>query len=216
MVELPRGCGVVLDLDDTLYPERSFHDSGFRWIARQVGLDPSRPEVAEASRQLRSGGRPLDGLQRATGIPSDTLLAWHRCHSPDIHLYDDARDFLSRLSTAGVPTVLLTDGRSVTQRLKIEALGIADSFQAILISEETGHDKYDEQSFALAAHRLGNPSQIVSFGDNPEKDLAIPTNLGWLVYLMLDRGDNVHPQSITQSRSSVAKLRSFDEVRIQS
>ena len=48
MFEIPLAAGVVLDLDDTLYAERSFHDSGFRWIARNAGLDPQGAEVREA------------------------------------------------------------------------------------------------------------------------------------------------------------------------
>ncbi len=212
MHEVPRGAGVVLDLDDTLYPERSFHESGFRWTARTVGLDPDGPEVRAASQALRDGGRPLEILRHASGIPSATLLEWHRGHPPDIALYPDARRFLDRLGAAGIPIVILTDGRSVTQQHKIDALGIRDDVDTVLISEETGADKTTAEAFSHAAARLADRHPVIYIGDNPAKDVVHPRSLGWWVFLMLSRGDNVHPQDVrTAVQLGAATVASFDE-----
>ncbi len=211
VIELPAGVGLVVDLDDTLYPERSFHESGFRWIAQRTGLDLDGPEVRAACRELRGSGRPLDVLSAATRVPLQDVLRWHRCHPPAIHLYPDAARFLQRAENAGVPLVLLTDGRSATQRNKIRALGISSAFQRILISEETGFTKHNRAAFAAAAEALRACTAIASFGDNPGKDLEEPLRLGWLVHLVLGRGDNVHRQDL-QSRAGVEMLSCFDSV----
>jgi putative hydrolase of the HAD superfamily len=212
VIELPTGVGIVLDLDDTLYPERSFHDSGFRWIAERTGLDPDGAEVAGASIALRTNGRPLDILSDATGVPVATLLEWHRTHPPTITTFPDAARFLLLAAESEVPLVLLSDGRPDTQRRKIEALGIADAFRAILISEETGIDKYDIAAFEGAAAHLPDATSYVYFGDNPKKDIAGPRALGWLVFLMVDRGDTVHRQDLGVAEATL--VRSFDEVSL--
>lgn len=214
MIELPPGVGIVLDLDDTLYPERSFHDSGFRWIAERTGLDPAGEEVAAACSALRTNGRPLDILSEATGVPVTALLEWHRVHPPRITLYPDATRFLHRASASEVPLVLLSDGRSSTQRRKIEALGIADAFRAILISEEAGVNKFDISAFEGAAARLPEATHCAYFGDNPAKDVTHPRSLGWLVFLLLDRGDNVHRQDVGVTKA--VPIMSFDEVALPS
>jgi putative hydrolase of the HAD superfamily len=193
-VEVPPGAGLVLDLDDTLYPERAFHESGFRWIAGRLGIDPAGPEVAAAGRELRRpGGRPLDVLAEASGVPVATLLEWHRAHPPTISLYPDAARLLERAARAGLPLVLLTDGRSVTQRNKIEALGVARAFRTILVSEETGVDKLGLEAFRGAQEQLADCTTVVSIGDNPRKDQRGPRLLGWEPVLVLDRPDRVHP-----------------------
>ena len=212
MIELLQGIGIVLDLDDTLYSECSFHDSGFRWIAERTGLDPDGEDVRAARVALRTNGRPVDILSDATGVPVTTLLEWHRAHKPTIAPYPDAARFLERAAASKVPLVLLTDGRSDTQRRKIEALGIAGAFRAVLISEETGVDKHDNAAFEAAAARLPDASYYAYFGDNPAKDVAGPRSLGWLVFLMLDRGDNVHHQD--PGAAGTTLLRSFDEVSL--
>ena len=214
VVKVPLAAGVVVDLDDTLYPERSFHDSGFRWIARRTGLNLDGSALRDAYDALRAGGRPLDVLSRATGVPVSTLLAWHRGHPPDIALYPDASRFLDSLRDARIPIVLLTDGRSVTQGNKIAALGLHDKLHAALISEKTGLPKANAAAFRNAAAHLLGRSPLYYFGDNPTKDVEHPTSLGWRVHLMLSRGDNVHAQICESEKFTTPALSTFDEVTV--
>ncbi len=215
MVELPEGVGLVVDLDDTLYGERSFHESGFRWVAAHLGFDPAGPEVRLAAAALRApAGRPLDVLSRAWGLGVDELLTLHREHPPDIALHPDARRLLDRATAAGIPMVLLTDGRSTTQRHKIEALGITSLFRAVLISEEVGATKHTLPAFRTAAANLGDRDHVTSLGDNPAKDVLHPLTLGWSVLLLADRGDNVHPQHLgaLAGRTGLTVLTDLDAV----
>lgn len=214
-VEVPNDGGLVLDLDDTLFAERSFHESGFRWIAQQASLDPFGPEVLAAGRELRRPcGRPLDLLSSITNIPVSTLLDWHRNHMPDITLYPDALRLLARTRLAGIPVALLTDGRSTTQRNKLAALHATDYFSHILISEEIGMSKGNLASFRLAQVRIGT-DKVVGVGDNPIKDLLGPLTLGWRTSLLRDRGDNVHAQFLDPSLAvCVTPLTTLDEVGV--
>lgn len=215
MHEIPRSSGVVLDLDDTLYAERAFHESGIRWAAGRLDLRERRKQVRKAIDALHTGGHPLDQLSAASGTDVDTILQWHREHPPEISLYADAERFLRRLRAADVPIAILTDGRSTTQRNKLDALHVTEQVKALLISEETGVEKCDVRAFENAASALGFREPLVYFGDNPEKDVEIPYALGWRVFLLRDRGHNVHVQSTSRAQDiGVPILHSFDEVRV--
>lgn len=166
-----------------------------------------------ASAELRSGGRPLDVLSDATGVPVPTLLAWHRDHRPEIELYPDAREFLLRMASSSIPVVLLTDGRRVTQEHKVDALGIRRLLDAVLISEATGYTKKDIEAYERAAAELPGREPLMYFGDNPLKDVQHPASLGWTVFLMRSRGDNVHPQDLApRLERSVIWLPDFSTV----
>ena len=116
---------------------------------------------------------------------------------------------------AGIPIVLLSDGRSTTQRNKIRALGIQNRLHTILISEETGRSKLDTEAFKAVAPSLEGRTPIVHFGDNPTKDVGPPVELGWVPCLMLDRGDNVHSQGSEIPHSErIHLLRSMDDVKL--
>lgn len=213
--EIPLSAGVVVDLDDTLYSEYSFHDSAFRYIAVRVGLDPAGNEIEAARAELRRSGRPLDLLSEITGIEVSRLLEWHRYHEPTISPYPDARAFLHRLDDAGIPVVLLTDGRSITQQNKIDALGIRQLLTKVLVSEEVGVSKFNVDAFLRAAEELASRTPVVSFGDNPLKDVDQPIRLGWRVYLMRSRGDNVHSQMVSAGcPDQIRILASFDEIGV--
>ena len=100
------------------------------------------------------------------------------------------------LRDAGHRLCLVTDGRSQTQRNKIEALGLAAFFdnRDVVISEETGVDKHSPDNFRRIEDAY--PAQrYVYVGDNPAKDFEQPERLGWTTICLKDDGRNIHPQT---------------------
>ncbi len=74
---------------------------------------------------------------------------------------------------------LVTNGSTRSQRPKIEALGIADYFATILISEEQGVKKPDSEIYHRAMRELNAIAKTTIFvGDHPEADIAGAGNLG--------------------------------------
>ena len=206
---------LVLDLDDTLYSERQFHESGFRWIARNYGIDPHGPFIQAANRALRTGGQPLQILSEATQVPVAQLLEDHRNHLPEISLYPDARRLLQRAIRAEFVLAILTDGRSSTQMNKVRALRLAKIIDYILISEETGVDKTHLRAFINVEEKLRHRSSAITYvGDNPRKDISHPLRLGWDVYLLAGRGDNVHAQTFEPKERALKIINSLDEIPI--
>ena len=122
--------------------------------------------------------------------------AAYRRHRPSIRLDVETAATLGKLRDAGHRLCLVTDGRSQTQRNKIEALGLAAFFdnRDVVISEETGVDKHSPDNFRRIEDAY--PAQrYVYVGDNPAKDFEQPERLGWTTICLKDDGRNIHPQT---------------------
>ena len=212
MIELPRNRIIFLDLDDTLYSEREFQKSGFSAILNHLNrkMGPTAEELVELS---KSG---IDALQYLdlSDLDLQECLALYRTHTPKIHLYQDAETFLERSIESGCRLALATDGRSLTQRNKVAALGLDEYLSWIFISEEIGYLKR-EQEFYLSALEELDEEPIAFIGDNPEKDFLIPNSRNWQTIMLAQRDSNVHSQNlddcVPESRPQKTIL-SFDEI----
>ncbi|MCM2295576.1 HAD family hydrolase [Rhodoferax sp.] len=187
---------VVLDLDDTLYKEADYHASGFaevcRWIEQLYGKSLALDLLA-----LQKAGEPdlLAGLCRVAGLPisvKESLLWIYRLHEPAIRLTPFVQDLLERLQTK-CNLAIITDGRSISQRQKIKALGLS-RFPAY-ISEDYGADKPSPLRFELIMRHMPASRQIY-VGDNPKKDFLAPNSLGWTTLGLRDDGRNIHSQNL--------------------
>lgn len=200
---------VVFDLDDTLIRERDFCRSGFRWIRRKLIEEFGSDMIGVAMRMeshLRRRESHFDLLERILSHyetdPSvvkrrmTELVAGYRSHRPD-HLpwANGAQATLEELSRRGTVMAIVTDGRSITQHVKIEALGLDRyiPYANIYISEERGADKSSPDSFRAIVRSYPEARRFIYVGDNPEKDFAIPNLLGWHTFRVAWHPDNVHP-----------------------
>ncbi|HEY5250027.1 MAG TPA: HAD family hydrolase [Acidimicrobiales bacterium] len=74
---------------------------------------------------------------------------------------------------------LLTNGPPDIQRLKFEGTGLADCFDAVVVSGEVGVGKPDPAVFALVLERLGTTAEnTVMVGDNWERDVVGALQVG--------------------------------------
>lgn len=192
---------VVFDLDDTLYKERDYLQSAYREIAAVVESRPGVPE--SVSDQMFCWWKKGDNVFRQLidtyrlELTVDELLSIYRSHVPVIRLDDTISNLLDHLRLNSVLGII-SDGRSMTQRHKIEALGLSDYVdeQDILISEETGYEKPSDKPFRQIMER--HPSRTYYYiGDNPAKDFEAPNRLGWTTVCLLDDGRNIHSQDFS-------------------
>jgi putative hydrolase of the HAD superfamily len=180
---------LVFDLDDTLFPEHQFVLSGFaavdEWLQSHFGL-VGFLQVATLKFQSGVRGRIFDEAIDLLGwsdhgISIDTMLTVYREHRPTIELHEDARWAIERTS-GSFCLGLLTDGFLATQKRKVEALGIADHFDAIVYSDEFGRDcwKPSPVPYQALMERLGGPAESFTYvSDNPTKDFVTANALGW-------------------------------------
>lgn len=181
----------VFDLDDTLYLEREFVESGFKAASRRLFEKTGVKNFEETASNLFQSGRrnlliheamQLLGLDFKVELTNE-LIEIYRSHIPTISLLPDSIEFLSRARKES-QLGLITGGRPETQRRKIEALRLMDTFQIVVFSGDRGEnmDKPHPWSFAeFERNSNACKSQILYFADNPLKDFTVPMQLGWRI-----------------------------------
>lgn len=192
---------VCFDLDDTLYKEIDFLESAFMEIAVSIG----KPELSQQMIEwYRKGENTFQRLNVTLGVdaPLTDYLNIYRNHKPKISLLAGVEETLEELKCRGIVLGLITDGRSVSQRNKIEALCLDKWFanENIIISEEFGSEKTDENNFRYFNIKYPK-ARFFYVGDNPKKDFISPNNLGWETICLLDDGNNIHKQNFEVNNS---------------
>ena len=229
------GTVVAFDLDDTLFRERDFCRSGFRFLCDSalyrvsdnlVNLpeESLRHLVSQMDEELNHKRNPFVPFEeffkplvedKGEEWNLDRHIAAYRTHLPkNLKFAEGAEETLNCLARRGVRMAVITDGRSVTQRRKIEALAL-NRFVApdlILISGETGHDKHEKHMFATVVREFPEANKFVYVGDNVSKDFYYPNLMGWLSVQAPPDDDNVHMNQVAKSclYEPKIKLEKFD------
>ena len=195
----------IFDLDDTLYKEIGFLKSAYREIAKVIG-HPKAFDFMLDSYLYGDNAFKSVIYKYNLKFTVDQLLDIYRNHKPNISLDQDTATTLDALKARGIIMCLLTDGRSVTQRNKIEALGLYRWFaqEDILISEEYGHGKPSIECYRYFLDRYPD-AQFTVIGDNPTKDFLTPNKFGWTTICFLDDGQNIHDQKLDVEKSYLPK-----------
>ena len=205
---MPKPKVVVFDLDDTLYKEVDFLKSAYREIADFVEKKNGCSEVYDKMISWwKAGDNVFETLIRnyCLDVSIKELLDLYRQHFPQIQLDDETRNVLIRLRKT-CKLGIISDGRSVTQRNKIKALGLSEYVECsdIYISEEVGHLKTAPYSFIKIMESYPD-YQYVYVGDNPQKDFIISNQLRWDSFCLLDNGQHIHKQDFTQDALKMPK-----------
>lgn len=189
----------VFDLDDTLCAEADFLRSAFREISiRLAGTVGAGTLFGEMLAMRSRGENVFEKLYERFGVPVTELLAQYRAHVPAMRLPAGTRRALDALKSRGAVLGIITDGRSLTQRNKIRALGLDEFFddENIVISEEFGAEKPSPLGCEFFMKKFPD-AEFCFVGDNPKKDFAAPNALGWKTVCLLDSGGNVHAQDFS-------------------
>ena len=207
---LPSSKIFVFDLDDTLYSERDFEKSGIEFVYENLSIKHISLETILNNRENWIE-QIIDSSNNK--ITLQIVLDIYRNHFPTIQLYKDAKVFLEKLLSQGTEMSLITDGRSITQRNKLRALGIETFFKNIVISEEVNSEKPSEYNFRMVMDNKITENYIY-IADNPKKDFITPNKLGWTSICLLDRGQNVHKQNfnISSEYLPLFSISSFEEI----
>jgi putative hydrolase of the HAD superfamily len=181
---------VAFDMDDTLYDEVDYYQSGLAAAAAVMAEDHNLDEkdafntiwgIFTGGNHKTAFNETLDKLS----IPYDSeyigkLVHVLRCHSPQIALPADSRTVLETLKHK-YRLALITDGFLPAQKLKAHALEIEPYFDCMLFTEEWGREfwKPSPAAFEIMFDKMNlTPAQCVYVGDNPTKDFIAPNQLG--------------------------------------
>jgi putative hydrolase of the HAD superfamily len=180
---------ILIDLDDTLYPQSDFLRGAVRYVgerAETLGLDRERFEQSFQTVLARGSdtGHTIDTALEEFGCAKDEVL---RLKSPlvsaflgfrpvTLECYDQVPESLRKLGERAA-LVCLTDGQPDLQRAKLDALGIASLFKAIVITDELGGRLFRKPATACL-HRISEMLDVpvrnfFVLGDRLDKDVAL-------------------------------------------
>lgn len=172
----------VFDLDDTLYEEIQFVQSGFRAVAEflysSFAIDPEGSYKKMLQLLEKEGrGAVFDGVLKEHNLLTSKNLkkciSVYRGHTPDIKLSNEAEIVLDRLK--GKPVYIVTDGNKIVQYNKIRALKLDQRVKKYFITYRYGriHSKPSPYCFQkIAFAEKAAFEEIVYVGDNPNKDFV--------------------------------------------
>lgn len=203
--------GVIFDLDDTLFNEKDYVKSGYRAVSDYLGggyekelwnfFEEGKPAIDELLRKLKRESE------------KEKVLSVYRGHMPDIQLSPEVRHLLEKIKLSGYRLGIITDGRPEGQRNKLEALGLFDIADDIIITDELGGIQFRKPcdiAFRIMATRWRmNPADIIYVGDNPEKDFQAPEQLG-MRPVFFDNRERIHLQPETVSAQKIDDIKDLE------
>ncbi|MHB1208694.1 MAG: HAD family hydrolase [Acidimicrobiales bacterium] len=180
---------VLIDLDDTLYPQSRFLEGAVGAVAQrasELGLDRDRFATIFQSVLDRGSdtGHTIETALVEFGCAGDEVLrltaplvsAFLHYRPVSLECYPHVPESLERLAQRAA-LVCLTDGQPDLQRAKFSCLDVDTYFRALVITDELGGRSLRKPATAC----LNRVSEILSIpvrnffviGDRPDKDVAL-------------------------------------------
>jgi putative hydrolase of the HAD superfamily len=178
---------LLIDLDDTLFPEWDFVVSGYNAIAKtiegQTGIDAKQVInllVYEHQKYGRRGvvDRVVENLGLAASLVPE-FVDVYRNHAPVLRPYPGVVDTLSKLANR-YNIAIITDGSATVQRRKVSALpAIASLVEKVVYCAELRAAKPSPIAFEFAMRAFNaTPSETLIVGDDPYLDMRAAHSLG--------------------------------------
>lgn len=198
---------VVFDLDNTLYDYDSCNAIAEKKLFETIESDFDIPadeaadmlrkakksvksrlgeEVAAAHNRLlymqniceQVGRNPLKYAMGFYDTYWDTMLDQMTC-------FEYVKPLLAELRVKGIRIGILTDLTAHIQYRKLKRLGLVDSIDCLVTSEEAGAEKPAEEMFRLILDKLGvEPDKALMIGDSERKDIVGARKLGMKTLLI--------------------------------
>lgn len=180
---------IIFDLDDTLYDERTYVESGLRSVAT-FGTDKFGWDVTTSFKFMtdilnREGRGSIfdrwlieNGRTQNQGLIKECVKIY-RHHTPILQLCQEAVSLLPTLS--GSPLYVVTDGHKIVQQKKVEALNINSIFRHVFITHRYGVKNAKPSTYCFEKIRERENckwNEMMYIGDNPAKDFVNLKPLG--------------------------------------
>lgn len=184
---------LIFDLDNSLAPSRSVGESRYE-------------PAFEAIRKVNAGALSEDQLEAAFADLWESPLDWvAEEYGFTPMMLDAAWDHFSELQADGgftsyedlhvldelsVLKFLVTSGFRKLQQSKIDALGLSEKFDGIVIDaiDEEDHEGKEKIFRKLMEEHQLNPTEVVVVGDSPTSELAAGNRLGMITLQILRPG----------------------------
>ena len=180
---------LAFDLDDTLYPEISYVHGGFKVISdyMQKKYNSNAKEFYKkliSIKNLEPSAKVLDialgTYQLKDRKLEEKLIELYRAQTLKLKLFPGVRSMLNQFKKK-YTLALITEGKEIVQKRKLNHLKIAGFFDTILYTLDLGDDfkKPSELPFRqlLNSHKI-KPQEALYIGNDPNKDFIGAKKVG--------------------------------------
>ena len=231
--------GILLDLDNTLYHYQMAHEpaiaAAIDFLAARVGQDHGEVEGEYFAARQRVN-KSLSGLaashsrllyfqgvcERYGHLPCEFALIaeelYWKVFFDNMILREGVLAFFERVDNLSL--CIVTDLTARVQFEKILKLKLSPYIDAIVTSEECGHEKPHAAIFEMAAAKLKMPyEELCMVGDSYERDIVGATAIGiksfWYCDSLENSDDNGQTNSVAPVETAnqlVVRFSRFDEL----
>ena len=212
--------GIIFDLDNTLTDRRlsvrvfaqrfandfdsklrpiSFHD--LELVIQngdQLGFKPKEEMFREMEQMLP---------WRVPVAADDLGDYWYRVSPSCMRLRDGLENVLDSLLRQDYRLGIITNGRTTVQNATIDALGIRERFDVIIVSETVNLRKPDGAIFELALRELDlQADDVLYVGDHPRSDMLGAYNAG-IRGVWVRSGGHAWDDDVPQPFASIDQMR---------
>lgn len=208
---------LILDLDDTLYPESAYVLQGF-WLVAQRAAQLSRSVesgtvFAVLTQRWQSGSSSAfqDAIEvLSLRVNASDMTSWYHAATRHLALYQDVPGALRELHSMGHRLSIVTNGPAVVQRLKVESLGVTSLVDRVVIADDYGRD-YWKPARALwnVLDLASGPRVVIGNGDDDAEFAA----LGGAAFIGVVRPGAVH--CLSQDYAMRPTVTSFSEIALR-
>ena len=186
---------IFFDLDDTLYDHTTVSRIALTETSRldETLSRVSFEELEKANahwlehfhRAVQEGNQTLEAARVArwarildqfgSNVSNAPLLAasQRRAYLANERLVEGTREVLSAFAKYRLPLAIVSNNTREEQLGKLARLGIADRFQAVIVSADHGIAKPDARLFHIALESMGHlASEVVHIGDSWNADVG--------------------------------------------
>ena len=212
---------VIFDLDNTLLDR----DLSFRGFAEWVYItflveDENKEEIIKGMIRVDEQGYGSKWKvwsyinQNAKWKKRLSAEEYHECFLEHMANFSEVMDgthsILQRLLDDGYNLGMITNGKTIGQNRKIDALNIRKYFSHIIISEEVGIKKPEKEIFKMILDKYSiEPQQSVYIGDSPQNDILGASSAGMHAIWMSYRKNTWDNQIVVDKYYEIKTLKSI-------
>ena len=203
---------LLFDLDDTLYPEKTYIYQGFFAVAKFLSMKTKSDTIKtylDLIKIFRMGSKKVfDDLlnEYRLDIEPFSLINVYREAERKLYYYPEVPSALNYIRSLQIKLILLTNGDSETQRKKIKILGIEKYFDDIFVLDDFGKEYWKPSILILdnIYNRYGKHDKYVMIGNaNEDLEFAMQAKID---FVFIDRKNSVRKIEDTYTGKGIKNL----------
>ena len=215
---------LLFDLDDTLYDEKQFVESGFFKLAEFVEskFKINKKDFYKILIDIFKGGARGNifnlALEKVNVAYEENIIRAmvkiYREHNPKIKLAEDVKSLLEKLKEI-YSLGIVTDGYFEVQKKKVQALKLEELFDSIIYTDKYGREywKPNVYGYKLALEDLQVSSkEAIYIGDNPYKDFIGAKKVGITTVRVINQNREYSDVKLDKEYEADYKVEKLNEI----